>query len=165
MVQVVHFIFFREGACVLSHQSCPTLCDPMEQRLLQAPLSMDSPGKNTGVGCHFLLQGTFPNQGLNPSLLHGQVGSLPLAPPGNPTITLDFCFLACFRKSLASLVVQMVKNLPVMQETWVWSLGWEDPLEKEMPTHSSILAWRSLAGYGSRGRKESDTTENLTLSL
>ena len=50
----------------------------------QAPLSMDSPGKNTGVGCHFLLQGTFPNQGLNPSLLHGQVGSLPLAPPGKP---------------------------------------------------------------------------------
>ena len=36
----------------------------------------------------------------------------------------------------------MVKNLPAMQETWVRSLGWEDPLEKEMATHSSILAWR-----------------------
>ena len=36
----------------------------------------------------------------------------------------------------------MVKNLPVLQETWVQSLGWEDPLEKEMATHSSILAWR-----------------------
>ena len=36
----------------------------------------------------------------------------------------------------------MVKNLPVMQETWVRSLGWEDPLEKEMATYSSILAWR-----------------------
>ena len=36
----------------------------------------------------------------------------------------------------------MVKNLPAMQETWVQSLGWEDPLEKEMVTHSSILAWR-----------------------
>ena len=70
MVQVVHFIFFREGACVLSHQSCPTLCDPMEQRLLQAPLSMDSPGKNTGVGCHALLQGIFPTQGWNPGLPH-----------------------------------------------------------------------------------------------
>ena len=44
--------------------------------------------------------------------------------------------------SWASLVAQMVKNLPVMQETWVWSLGWEDPLEKEKATHSSILAWR-----------------------
>ena len=41
-----------------------------------------------------------------------------------------------------SLVAQMVKNLPVMQETWVWSLGWEDPLEKGLATHSSILAWR-----------------------
>ena len=36
----------------------------------------------------------------------------------------------------------MVKNLPTMQETWVRSLGWEDPLEKEIATHSSILAWR-----------------------
>ena len=42
----------------------------------------------------------------------------------------------------ASLVAQMVKNLPAMQETRVWSLGWEDPLEKGMATHSSILAWR-----------------------
>ena len=36
----------------------------------------------------------------------------------------------------------MVKSLPAMQETWVQSLGWEDPLEKEMATHSSILAWK-----------------------
>jgi len=42
----------------------------------------------------------------------------------------------------ASLVVQLVKNLPAVQETWVLSLGWEDPLEKEMATYSSILAWR-----------------------
>ena len=44
--------------------------------------------------------------------------------------------------SWASLVAQMVKNLPVMCETWVPSLGWEDPLEEGMATHSSILAWR-----------------------
>ena len=43
---------------------------------------------------------------------------------------------------MASLVAQMVKNLPAMQETQVPSLGLEDPLEKEMATHSSILAWR-----------------------
>ena len=42
----------------------------------------------------------------------------------------------------ASLVAQLVKNPPAMQETWVRSLGWEDPLEKGMATHSSILAWR-----------------------
>ena len=43
----------------------------------------------------------------------------------------------------AFLVVQMVKNLPAMQKTQVWSLGQEDPLEEEMAIHSSILAWRS----------------------
>ena len=44
--------------------------------------------------------------------------------------------------SLASLVDQLVKNLPAMQETWVSSLGWKDPLEKAKATHSSILARR-----------------------
>ena len=44
----------------------------------------------------------------------------------------------------ASLIVQSVKNLPTMQETWVRSLGWEDPLEKGKATHSRILAWRIL---------------------
>ena len=43
---------------------------------------------------------------------------------------------------MASLVAQMVKTLPAMQETWVQSLAWDDPLEKEIETHSSILAWR-----------------------
>ena len=43
----------------------------------------------------------------------------------------------------ASLVAQLVKNPPAMQETWVQLLGWEDPLEKRKATHSSILAWRS----------------------
>ena len=55
----------------------------------QAPLSMDSPGRNTGVGCHFLLQGIFPTQGSNLCLLcllHWQADSLPLAPPGKPNI-------------------------------------------------------------------------------
>ena len=44
--------------------------------------------------------------------------------------------------SWASLVAQLVKNPPALHETWVQSLGWEDPLEKGMATHSSILAWR-----------------------
>ena len=43
---------------------------------------------------------------------------------------------------VTSLVVQMVKCLPTIRETWVRSLGWEDTLEKEMATHSSILAWK-----------------------
>ena len=67
----------------------------------------------------------------------------------------------------ASLMAQRLKCLPAMQETWVRSLGREDPLEKEMATHSSILAWRipwteEPGGLHSpRGRKESDTTERL----
>ena len=49
------------------------------------------------------------------------------------------------------LVAQVVKNLPAMQETWVQSLGWEDPLEKEKATHSRILAWRIPQTMGSMG--------------
>ena len=87
----------------------------------------------------------------------------------------------------ASLVVQMVKNLSAMRETWVKSLGREDPLEKGMAIHSCILAWkilgnfpgegngnplmysclwkilqRSLEGYGPWGRKELDRSVRLT---
>ena len=67
-------------------------------------------------------------------------------------------------------IAQMVKNLPVMQETQVRFLGQEDPLEKGMATHSSTLAWRipwtkKPAGYSPRGHKGSDTTERLTLLL
>ena len=63
----------------------------------------------------------------------------------------------------ASLVAQLVKNLPAMQETWVQFLGWEDPLEKEMAAHSSILAWRiswteEPGGLQPMALQESDTT-------
>ena len=47
-----------------------------------------------------------------------------------------------------SLVAQMVKNLSAMQETWVRSLGWEDPLEEGVATHSSILTWRIFMDRG-----------------
>ena len=63
--------------------------------------------------------------------------------------SLDFILrsqmlLGCFRQAydVTSLVAQTVKHLPTMRETQVRSLGWEDPLEKEMATHSSILAWK-----------------------
>ena len=54
----------------------------------------------------------------------------------------DWSDLAHTSTYWASLVAQMVKNSPTKQETWIQSLGWEDPLEKLMATHSSILAWR-----------------------
>ena len=61
-------------------------------------------------------------------------------------------------------MAQLVKNLPAMWETWVWSLGWEDPLEKGKATYSSILAWR-IPWTIAWGHKELDTTDQLSLSL
>jgi len=55
---------------------------------------------------------------------------------------LLYIFRHSYVEFIASLVAQMVKRTPAMQETWVRSLGWEDPLEKEMATHSSTLAWK-----------------------
>ena len=70
-----------------------------------------------------------------------------------------------------SLGAQMVKNPPSVLEAWVLSLGWEEPLEDSMATHSSVLVWRrhrqsrrqrSLEGHSPRGHRESDTTEWLS---
>ena len=68
---------------------------------------------------------------------------------------------------LTSLIAHLIKNLPAMQETWVRSLGWEDPLEKEMATHSTILAWRvpwteESGGLLSMGSQESDMLSDQT---
>ena len=83
---------------------------------------------------------------------------------------LHYLFNMMYQFPRASLVAQMVKNLPAMQETWVRSLGRKDPLEEGMATHSSILAWKShgqssQAGYSPWGHKELDTTEQLTLFI
>ena len=59
-----------------------------------------------------------------------------------PDTSLAVCHLLSIISPWASLMGQMGKNLPAMQETWIQSLGWEDPLEKGMATHSSILAYR-----------------------
>ena len=85
-------------------QLCPTLCDPMDCSLPGPSVHGDSPGKNMGVGCHALLQGIFPTQGLNlclSCLLHWQARSLPLAPPGKPLyfirymLVVTLCFILC----------------------------------------------------------------------
>ena len=118
----------------------------------------DFPGKNSGEGCHCLLRGCVCAYiVVSITTCHmGDWGSIPWWGGNIPF--------------WASLVAQMGKNLPEMQETWVWSLGWEDLLEKGMATHSNIFAWRipwteEPAGYSLWGRKESDMTEWLTLSL
>ena len=67
--------------------------------------------------------------------------------------------------SWASLVAQLVKNLPAMWETWVRSLGWEDPLEKGKATHFSLLAWRIPWTIHSMGHEQLDMTEQLSLHI
>ena len=121
-------------------QSCPTFCNPMDctvHGILQArilewvayPLSRGSFQTRNQPGV-FCIAGKF--------LAHaGDPGSIPRSGRssgegiGYP-----------FQCSWTSLVAQLVKNLTAMWETLVRSLGWEDPLEKEKATHSSILAWR-----------------------
>ena len=61
---------------------------------------------------------------------------------------------------MASLVAQMVKTLPAMQETQIQSLDWEDPLEKRMATHSSILAWR-IPWTGEPGGLQSTASQRV----
>ena len=85
-----------------------------------------------------------------------------------PQLFLFLYFLSPFSQLGASLIAQLVKNPPAMQETWVWSLGWEVSLKKGMAAHSSILilAWRTPwreepGGYSLRGHRESDMTEWL----
>ena len=84
----------------------------------------------------------------------------------------DFLFLLTinniFTPKWASLVAWLVKNLPGMQETWVWSLGSEDSLEKGKATHSSIVAWRIPSTVSSTGSQSNQTywvTSTLTLLL
>ena len=79
---------------------------------------------------------------------------------------VQIIILSCGHNLFGELVAQTIKHLPAMRETWVLSLGGEDLLEKEMATHSSILAGkshgrRSLVGYSPWDHKELDTTERL----
>ena len=85
--------------------------------------------------------------------------------PSNPPIYFqpdNHCYLFLIQGFLGG---SEVKNLPIMQETQVWSLGWEDPLEKEMANYSSTLAWKPhgwrILGYSLWGCKELGTTEWL----
>ena len=206
------------SVCVLT-QSCQLFTTPWT--VAHQALLRDFSCKNTGVGCHFLLQGIFLNQGSNPSpphllyLLHWQAYSLPLSHLWSPWISgpqislstyntpekfpfpqskhiYRFIYLlwsrfwgfpdssigkesACnvgdpgwipgsgrsagegisytLQYSWASLMAQLVKNLPAMRETWVQSLGWDDPLKKRKAAHCSILAWRipwTLQSMGSQ---------------
>ena len=91
-----------------------------------------------------------PTLAFLPEEFHEQKSLLSYSPwghrVGHDWVTNNFNFVMQYHPTIqptwASLVAQLVKNLPAMQRTRVWSLGWEDPLEKRKATHSSILAWR-----------------------
>ena len=140
-----------------------TLCDPMDCSPRGSFVHGDSPGKNTGVGCHALLQGIFPTQGLNAGLLHCRqilhclshtwrrdtaykpccdiFASISLKPSqlvprcfsstSSPSQTcLGFHSDSFCSPFYISLIAQLTKNLPAIQETPVRFLGQEDPLLK-----------------------------------
>ena len=97
----------------------------------------NSPGQNTGVGSLSLLQGIFPTQ--DQTRVSCIVGGFFT----NWAIReAPILWLPSYLSHIYSLAAQRLKRLSAMWETWVRSLGWKDPLEKEMATHSSILAWR-----------------------
>ena len=147
-------------------QSCPTLCHPMDysppgfcvhgifqERILERasfPPSGDLPDLGN--------QHVFP---VSPALAADSLPRSHLGFPGGSAGKESACNAGdpgsisgsgrCpgegtgypLQYSWASLVAQMVKNLPAMRETWVRSLDWEDPLEEEIVTHSSILSWKT----------------------
>ena len=150
-------------------QSCPTVATPWTAAY-QAPPLWDFPGKSTGVGCHCLLL-TLINYSTFMSW-HSSVKIcfFPFLPylffPLPPNFSNHFEYVSFSFDTTDWIVVielsqislirvhkvnyretggSVVKKLPAdvgVQEKQVWSLGWEDPLEEEMATHSSILAWR-----------------------
>ena len=76
-------LHFTSICCCLIAKSCPCLLRIHELLPARLLCPWNFPGKNTGVGCHFLLQGVFPTQGLNPCLVHWQADSLPLSSPAS----------------------------------------------------------------------------------
>ena len=116
-VSWVSLIKFQGNKC---SQLCLTLCDPVD---------CSPPGSPV----HRIFQARIPERGAMPS----SRGSSRCRDQ-----TCVSCIAGRFFSTGASLVAQKVKHLPAVQETRVWSLGWEDPLEKEMATRSSTFAWK-----------------------
>ena len=91
-------------------QSCPSLCNPMDLQPSRLFCPWDSPGKNTGVGCHFL-QGIFQTLGSNPGLLHWQADCLPLSQLGNPKC-LCLCSVSNLSACWQSGIEGLLRSLP-----------------------------------------------------
>ena len=94
-------VFWLYHVCLVT-QMCPTLCDPMDCSPPGFSVHGDSPGKNTGVGCHALLQGIFPTQGLNPGLPH------------HKHILYDMSWLHQFSSKTANLATERENKIAVI---------------------------------------------------
>ena len=135
-------------------QSCLTLCGPMDfshQALLPAKFFClwNFPGKDTGMGCHCLLQGIFLTQGSNPHLLHllhWQVDSLPLAPPGKPPPFFFFFWCVCIHViRVVFLTFDLNFSAPVWTQIYLvlspgkGESGWLLYSAQSLPTHANSL--------------------------
>ena len=98
---------------MLVTQSCPTLCNPMDCSPLGSFCPWNSPGRNTGVGCHSLLQGIFLNQRLNPGLLHSRQILYHLSHQGSPWYIYFQRYSLCVCFSISGILLYMLFcNLP-----------------------------------------------------
>ena len=107
----------------------------------QTSLSLGFSRQEYWIGFPFPSPGDLPDPGIeltSPATSWATVGQIPIADRTNLEVLINFTFNKCLQPTYGL----DNKNLPAMQETRVWSLVWEDPLEKEMVTHSSVLAWR-----------------------
>jgi len=149
--------------------SCSVLSDSLQPHGLKPTRLLcpwGFPGRNTGMGCHALLQGIVPTQGLSSALPHCRWILYHLNQQGSPRIlawaTYPFSRGTSSARNWTGVSwVAMVKSLLAMWETWVRSMGWKDPLKKRMATHSSILAWKipwieEPGGLQSEGCRELD---------
>ena len=126
--------------CLLVPQSCPTLCDPMGYiQPIRLLCPWDFPGKNTGVGCHFLLQGIFPTQGSNPHflyLLHWQTDSLSLhhleAPPTIYEVYNTICTYILYWDSLL-FSIDVASNLAQFSSVAQSCPSLCDPMNRSTP--------------------------------
>ena len=118
-------------------KSCPTLLRPQGLGPSRLLCPWDFPAKNTGLGCHFLLQGIFPTERLNSSVCISRTAGRFFCHGGSPLYEYILLFFNPFSRLP---VAQTITRLPPMRKTRLQSPGREDPLEKEMATHSSTLA-------------------------
>ena len=113
--------FCPHFVCLVA-QSCPTLCDPMVCSLPSSSIRGDSPGKNTGEGCHAFLQGIFPIQGSNSGLLHCRRNLYHLSHQGSPTYKL---LLGIYLKDLGIYLYQKTFTRRVLGALFIMSSNWK----------------------------------------